>query len=221
MNLTKIHQIEISTECNLRCKYCPHPKLQREKTNMTLATYKKALEFVRYFNKFGNQDEVALTGMGEAILHPDFGLYVSMLRAVTDQKITLSTNGLAFTEDHAEICAMYGVKVFVSAHRPEKAGYAVELARKHGCYDAANGAAMISAFDWAGQVDYFVSAPATVCKYVTEGWGVVLVDGRISSCCIDANGVQIIGDVFESAPDEIDNTGGSLCASCHMVIPDR
>ena len=80
---------------------------------------------------------------------------------------------------------------------------------------------MISAFDWAGQVEWFVSAPKTICKYVTEGWGVILVDGNISTCCIDAHGKQIIGDVFKSKPDEIVNSGGVLCKDCHMTIPNE
>jgi len=68
--LTRIHQIELTSECNLACKYCPHPKMKREKNHMSLETYAKALEHVKYFKQFANQPELSLTGLGEPLMHP-------------------------------------------------------------------------------------------------------------------------------------------------------
>ena len=221
MRLTRIHQLEISSTCNLRCKYCPYPKMQREKTYMGDDVLEKSLEWISYFCRFGRQDELALTGMGEAILHPNFENIAKRCReTVGDKAITMSTNGVAFNEHEAMVCKEYNVRVFVSAHRPEKAGIAVELAKRFGVFEALNGAPMLSAFDWAGQVDWHVTAPKQVCEYVSRGWGVILTNGDISSCCLDAEGQQIIGNVFKDKPEMVDNQGGALCATCHMTIPD-
>lgn len=43
MKLTAIHQIEITSRCNLRCRYCVHPHMGRVKEDMEPATFAKAL----------------------------------------------------------------------------------------------------------------------------------------------------------------------------------
>ena len=68
--LTTIHQIEPTSECNLRCKYCPHPKMLRVKKHMDMFIFEQALDIVRYFVKQGTQGELSLTGVGEPTMHP-------------------------------------------------------------------------------------------------------------------------------------------------------
>lgn len=44
-----IHQIEMTSRCNLRCRYCPSPHLPRPKIDMTEAYYKQSLRWARHF----------------------------------------------------------------------------------------------------------------------------------------------------------------------------
>src|SRR5512147_2788120 len=93
--IREIHEIELSSICNLACRYCPHPKLQREKEHMSWETFERTLEHVAYYVGKGTQTEVSLTGIGEAILHPRFVEAVFRVREVIGRRqITLATNGV-------------------------------------------------------------------------------------------------------------------------------
>jgi len=112
--------------------------------------------------------------------------------------------------------------VFVSLHRPEKAGPAINAAKRHGILADFNPSAATSSFDWAGLIDWEVSAPRTTCEYLRSGWGVVLSDGRVTTCCLDATGAGVVGHVDDEigslalAPWGDEKVG---CAACHMTVP--
>lgn len=220
MNLTQIHQIEVTTRCNLRCKYCPHPKMQRPKEDMAWETYDQALAWVDHFVNKGTQGELSFTGIGESTLHPDFGHMLIKARVMfPDIPIVFSTNGMpSFTEEIASICNRHNIEVMVSVHRPEMAGKAIQLCKKYSILKYINSAFATSAFDWAGDVDWFVSAPAVTCEYLKSGWGVVLFDGKITTCCLDSEDKGVIGHVSDPVT-EIPMSAYSLCETCHMKVP--
>ena len=182
-------------------------------------TFKRALEWATYFENWHTQNELALTGIGEAIMHPQFPEMLALARqALPKNRITISTNGLAFTEELAREIAPLRPEIYVSLHRPEKAGPAIEIAKKYGIFKEFNQSFAVSAFNWAGQLDWFVSAPSKVCAYLAIGWGVVLVDGRITTCCLDASGAGVVGHVN----DKIGSAKikpYSLCEPCHETVP--
>lgn len=222
-----IHQIEISTRCNLRCKYCPHfPVLPRNKEDMSRETFLAAMDLVKYYVRQGTQTELSLTGIGEAMLHPDFVEYATIAREVIgpQRMLTITTNGLLLTEEMAAAIAPLRPAVFVSLHRPEKAGLAIEIAKRYGILAGFNSSFATSAFDWAGaQKNWFVSAPKIPCEYLRAGWAVVLVDGRVATCCLDADGSSTIGTVWHN-PETLllapwKSFRGAGCDSCHMSIP--
>jgi hypothetical protein len=140
--------------------------------------------------------------------------------------ICFSTNGLLLDDEACAYLREHLVAVFVSLHRPEKAGPAINAARRAGILVDTNASAATSSFDWAGLLadKWEVTAASTPCEYLRSGWGVVLADGRITSCCLDATGAGVVGHV----DDEI----GSLsikpwgndkqgCETCHMTVPDE
>ena len=226
--LTAIHQIEVTSRCNLRCVYCPSPKLDkpadegghgRAKIDMAIDTFERALEWAAHFQGAGTQGELSLTGIGEPLLHPEFPEMLRLAReALPDNDLVFSTNGLLLDRAMCEAIAPYRPKVYVSLHRPEKAGPAIELAREYGILSGHNTASVLSSFDWAGQVDWHVSAPSSPCAYLAFGWGVVLSDGRVTTCCLDASGVGVVGHV----DDEIGSLSVKpygLCGDCHMTVP--
>lgn len=221
--IVQIHQIEVTTRCNLRCKYCPHPKMQRPKDDMSWETFEKALKWVRSFLEAGTQRELSFTGIGESTMHPQFPDMLRAARALNaNMPIVFSTNGLpTFTEEIASLCQQLNVGVMVSLHRPEVAGKAIELSKKYGVLKYINTQFADGAFDWAGQVDsWYVSAPKLVCEYLRSGWGVVLQDGKITTCCLDAENKGVIGTV-EDAPGSLWSQPYSLCSACHMQLPKK
>lgn len=219
--ITAIHQIEVTTHCNLRCVYCPSPKLEEHrgtpKTDMALATFERALHWCK---SLPDQGELSITGIGETLLHPQWEELVATAReALPTNFINFSTNGLLLDDNACAHLAEYEVGVFVSLHRPEKAGPAIERAKRWGIYLAENASAAINAMDWAGQLDWHVSAPATTCDWLRRGWGSVLVDGRITTCCLDAAGKGVVGHV-DDEPGSLVIEPYSLCGSCHMQVPE-
>lgn len=230
--LTSIHQCEVTSHCNLRCSYCPSkilPKLRNQPaTHITLATFERALHWCQHFERLGTQGELSLTGIGETLLHPEWRELVRMAReALPRNFICFSTNGLLLDADACSLLAHYKVAVFVSLHRPEKAGPAINAARRAGILVDTNASAATSSFDWAGLLAdrWEVTAPkGNPCAYLQRGWGVVLADGRVTTCCLDATGAGVVGHV--------DDPIGSLsigpwgdekvgCSACHERTPDE
>jgi len=237
--ITSIHQIEISSRCNLRCVYCPSPKLHqpvekggsaRAKEDISTANFCRALAWASHFDELGTQHELALTGIGEALLHPHFVEFLRLSReALPENRITFSTNGILLTETLCEQIAPYRPEVYISLHRPEKAKPAIDIAHRFGLLKAVNASFATLAFDWAGQLDWPSQIPpnSMVCEFLRTGWAVVFADGRITTCCLDAMGGGVVGHV----DDEIGSLGiqpwqttgqdGRVigCASCHLEVP--
>lgn len=215
-----VHQIELTTRCNLRCKYCPSPHLPRPKADMEWGAFEQALELVKHFVRRGTQTELSLTGIGESLLHPRFIEAVAAARAAIGQSrpLVITTNGLLLTEALCRDLAPFQPQVFVSLHRPEKAGPAVEAAKRAGILKGVNASAATSAFDWGGQVKWHISAPRIQCEYLRSGWCVVLQDGRVSTCCLDASGAGSVGTVWDD-PESLKLQPYSLCSTCHMEVP--
>lgn len=221
-----VHQLELSTRCNLKCHYCPHyPELPRPKEDMSDDTFEAALDLVRHFVRQGTQTELSLTGIGEAMLHPNFLNYVERSRHAIgpNRMLTITTNGLLLDEQMANAIAPYRPAVFISLHRPEKAGPAIEIAKRHGIYAGHNNSFATSAFNWAGtQKNWYVSAPKIQCEFLRSGWCVVLVDGRVATCCLDADGSSVVGHVRDD-PETLKlkpwGDAATGCAGCHMSVP--
>lgn len=228
--ITSIHQVEISSRCNLRCVYCPSRNLDkprsegghgRAKIDITDRHYARALEWARHFDRKGTQGELALTGIGEALLHPRFVEYVRLAReALPESPITFSTNGILLTDDLCRRLSPYRPEIFVSLHRPERAKPAIDAARRWGLLKDVNDKFATDAFDWAGQVDWptQIAAGAVTCDYLRKGWSVVLADGRITTCCLDASGDGSVGHV-DDRPGSLSMGPWGLCGPCHMDVP--
>ena len=217
--VTSIKQIEVTTFCNLRCVYCPSPNLPRPYHHMDMEIFKRALVWAKYYLDQGTQDELSLTGIGEGLMHPNIVEMVKLSRETLPyNRIVIATNGILLDDEMAAALAPYSPQMWVSMHRPEVAGPAIEVAKRHGIYGGMNSSFATSALDWAGQVDWFVSAPPTKCEFLRTGWGVVLSEGILTTCCLDATGEGIVGHVNDD-PGTAYMKPYSLCKSCYMETP--
>lgn len=214
--LQAIHQIELTSRCNLACAYCPHPKLERPKEDMTWETFERALLHVAHYVEHGKQFEVSLTGLGEGTLHPDFVPMTARLREVLgpDRLICFGSNGIELTPEMAAELRKINAGIYISLHRPEKASKAVEIAKEAGILLGVNASFVTSAYDWAGQVKWYNSGPRSPCMYLMERRAVILQDGSISTCCWDAHGKNIIGHVNDDI-GSLTTRPFPLCDQCH------
>lgn len=223
MKIQSIHQIEITSRCNLRCRYCVHPTMARWKGDMEEDVWMQTLGWVRRFVADGTQDaELNLCGIGESTMHPRFGeMVIEAREAVGPQRhLVLATNGVGLTEDHALAMRYAQMKVWVSLHRPEKAGPAVELLRRYGVFAGSSSDPSLAAVDWAGQVKWHVSTPVKeVCPWLSRGWAMVASGGAVLTCCFDGSGAEgWLGSVWEDVTG-MESRAYGLCAACHHEVP--
>lgn len=228
--LTEIHQIEITSRCNLRCKYCVHPTMARAKEDMTLKTFGRSLELAITLARSRGikRQELNIAGIGESTLHPDFINILALCLSQTSPRfdVVLATNGLLVTDELAQemrkwvdkFSALGGtLKTWVSLHRPEKAGPAVEALKRVGLLAGISSDPALASVDWAGQLAWPVSTPAKggPCPWIRNGWGFVAANGDVLTCCFDGSGVGKVGTVWDD-PGEMMVKPYELCKACHL-----
>jgi pyruvate formate-lyase activating enzyme-like uncharacterized protein len=216
--IKSIHQIEITSRCNLACPYCVNKDLKRDKVDMDQGTFFQALCWARHFIEQGTQKELNLAGIGESTIHSKFVEYVSLARATvgSNVRLVIASNGLAITEEMAELLRPHNLRVYISMHRPEKAGPAMEILKRSKLLDGYSIDPALAAIDWAGQVDWFTSAEMTRCPFLEEGKVMVMSDGRITTCCLDGSGAGVIGHIREDV-ESLKIKPYSLCKQCHHI----
>lgn len=219
--IREVHELELSSLCNLACKYCPHPTLRRDKANIAWDVFELALRHVQHYVDAGTQGELSLTGIGEAILHPRFGEALYRCREVLgrDRKLTVATNGIAVVDSIARDLAAVNASVYVSLHRPEAATPAMVILARHGAAIWTNHAFVDSSIDWAGQVEWHCSASSHACGYLSYQWAVIRQNGNVDMCCQDAHDLHHIGTVWDE-PGTWAARPIPLCKSCHLKVPE-
>jgi hypothetical protein len=213
-----IHQIEVTSRCNLRCRYCIHPTMARPKVDMDRATFERALSWAARFK----QRSINLAGIGESTMHPEFVDFVALTREALgpDAQIIIATNGLLVTDELAKALKPYDLRVVVSLHRPEKAGPAIEVLKRHGLIAGVSADPSLAATNWAGQVKWHVSTDHLnrECPWVAGGWAIVLSDGRLVPCAFDGNATSVLGTVWDDV-ETLTTAPHGLCASCDQYHP--
>ena len=194
---------------------------------MKWEVFQQALELVGFFVKQGTQSELSLTGIGESLLHPRFVEMVEASRKAIGphRPLVVTTNGIDLTEEVCKAIAPFRPRVFISLHRPERAAHAVHFAKKSEIFAGKNDSFATSSFDWAGTQKNWTeirSAPKIKCDYLGKGWAVVLVDGRVATCCLDATGASTVGTIWDKPESLMLKPWGDEkvgCSKCHMEVP--
>lgn len=218
--LREIHQIEITSRCNLRCVYCPHKKMPRPKVDMSMSDFLVALGWAKHFQEKGTQGEVNLAGIGESTMHPQFVEFLFRAREELGPKQVLlfATNGLLMTEELARAIAPANPRVYVSMHRPEKAGPAVHILRRHGLLQGISNDPALAGSNWAGQVEWDVTVPkGRPCGWVKGGKAFVMADGRISRCAYDSTGIGVYATLADDLT-KFETSPYALCKGCDQDV---
>jgi len=223
--VSALHQIEITSRCTLRCPYCPQSRMAaghegfRKTEDMTRSTFERCLQWADRFVKAGTQMEINLAGIGESTAHPEFVDFVRMAReAFPTIKLTLATNGVGYDRSLVEAVAPYRPAVWVSLHRPDKGGRAIQWWGEAGLLEAISTDPATNANDWAGQVEWFSDTRTVLpCMWLRSGRVMALSDGRLTTCCLDATGAGVVGHVADEI-GKVRVEPYSLCGGCHQEI---
>lgn len=128
-----LFDLELVSACNVVCTFCPRGEMERQARRMDAATFEAVLRFLP-------AGAVAmLSGLGDALLHPDLPDHVARLTA-RGVSTCVITNGVRLTPDRQDDLLAAGIaEIQVSVHaldegtarRVMPVGAAPELVRTH------------------------------------------------------------------------------------------
>jgi hypothetical protein len=219
-----LHQIEISSRCQLGCVYCLQPRLTRPVQDLSRADFEAALRWVKYFRERGTQGEIVLCGTGESTLHPEMVEYVRLARLALGptRRLLLTTNGLLVDDAFVRAVQPYHLRVYVSLHRPELAAEAVHRLGDAGLLEGVSIDPVVNANSWAGQVPWRDVLPLDgsrePCPWRQAGWLFVGSNGVIYPCCY-ANGDMPALASIQDAPHAVTMQATTHCSACWLRAP--
>lgn len=186
---------------------------------MTVEVFIEALKFVHYFSTQGTQKELNLFGVGESLLNPNFVELLKLAHEETPKisPIHLNSNGKLITPELIEEFDKYLDQLDLTAHNARDTITAYKMARGHNFKLGMSIDFLTQPNNWAGQVDWFESEKFYPCPWLRDGQAWIMSNGDISTCCFDAFGKGIIGNVFDSQPWELEVNPFSLCETCHQT----
>lgn len=216
--IESVSQVEITSRCSLRCHYCPQPFLKRPKADMSDDVFDRVCYWLGEFQ----QKLVHLHHFGESTMHPKF---IAMVDRISDivPEVAVSSNGVGVTREM--IAALKGAglsRIALSIHRPEVVSKVEDWCIDVGlAYEWASGP-LSAKHNWAGQVEGRNSAWAETfeCHFLRDQACVILQDGRVANCCIDAEGVSSEITVFDDLRS-YELKPFALCGPCHHQVPAK
>ncbi len=225
MKISTINSIEISSLCNLKCQYCPASaqKEYRDVGLMDMETFKRAIIWVQYFADRGTQLELNLFGVGEPLLNPQIAEFVRIARVHVpmSREVHLNTNGIFMTREMGLKLKDAGISsIDITGHDPYHSAKTIRILRDLGIPGQLSIDPIVRPNDWAGQVDWFESEFRYDCPWIYRGQVMVMSDGSVTVCCIDAFAKGVLGSVKDDLA-ELEVEAFELCKSCHHDVPER
>lgn len=233
MKISTINSIEVSSICDRKCPYCPakDQHLHRKTGLMTMETFEKALSWVLHFSRKGTQQELNLFGVGEPTINPLLPQMIERARKVLPlrQALHINTNGHWIDTETTEITEKEegyarglrraGIShIDITGHDPFKTAKMIRIFRQVGIPGTLSFDYITAPNNWAGQVDWFSPEyEAGPCPWITRGQAMIMSDGKVTRCCIDAFGRGILGTVDDDLA-KMDVTAFGLCETCHHEV---
>jgi len=228
----KLHSIELTNACNLKCGYCPNKEdVKYPKGFLKLSHYLKALDTLE-IDSVGHC--IGLSVCGEPLLHPEVCEYVKIARKYGN-RAELHTNATLLTEGLFKGLVNSGLnKIEISIHTKDgyenfKKAYDVNellgkpievLGQVLSCNEE-------KVMDWASKNskhypvlchpthNWTSDEPhkANSCRFITGDLCCMKWDGSVVACCFDFQGDAVIGhiDNFAEIKHEPEY---ALCTTC-------
>lgn len=228
MKLQTITTIELSSLCNLKCKYCIN-RLMVEKGRtpgiMSNEVFNLSLIWLDKLVKQGTQREVNLNGNGESLLDPNIVERIGRAKAVMgDLPVMFCTNGILITRELGIAMKDAGLdRLDVSVHDAFHARRCADILTNIGMNGTISDGAIKLSHNWAGQLEpenrvkIRYSIP---CQPLILGMGYINSDGDLSPCCYDYQNLGKFGTVHDLDLLEKDIKPFRLCEECHQIIPE-
>jgi len=229
ITLQTITTIELSSYCNLECKYCINRLIkdtpERQQGLMTDKVFDKTCELLQRLCDQGTQREVNLNGNGESLLDYKLLDRIPIIREIVgDRHIGLSTNGVLVTKQMAIDLKESGItQLDISPHSPYHARKAAHNMFNTGMKNGiVSMGCIVMSHNWAGQLEPEHQINCLLnnhCEPLIEGRGYVLNEGNITPCCYDYRNLGVYGTVFDDDILERPIKPYELCHTCHQQIP--
>lgn len=220
-----IYQVELTSFCDMKCSYCPHPTMKRGKGHMSEETLAKCIEHT----KQRGYTRLVVHHFGEPLLHPKLKDRLEQI-AASGLDIQFSTNGLLLEK---KLPILLGIKapiaITLSMHQwasQHPSSYFAALAQWRARVIGTN-ITFLKAFNvdetsqnyrfhrWSMgddiPWDYY-----NHCFFLKDNWGVVMWNGDIVSCCVDAEGESVVGNIHDPNSFMAENKAWRGCDTCDI-----
>jgi hypothetical protein len=229
VKITTINTIELSSLCDNDCEYCPAQAQRghREVGLMSKEVFEQSIKWVKHYCGQNTQLELNLFGVGEPTLNPNIAEFIEYARHELPfrQNIHLNTNGNRMSLELAEQLKLAGVTAIdITAHNAKAAAKTIRFFKKVGIGGRVSLDFITNPNNWAGQVDWFAPdyhktpVPENICPWLGRGQIMVMSDGSLTNCCIDAFAQGVFGTIFDDLT-KFDIDEMPLCKKCHHITP--
>ena len=187
-----------------------------------METFERAIAWVAYFSGKGTQRELNLFGVGEPTLNPKLPEMIKIARENLSVKcpVHTNTNGKLMTKELAIKLKQAGINhIDITGHNARDTAKCIRIFREVGIDGKLSVDYMTQPNNWAGQVDWFVPNYEYPCPWLHNGQVMVMWNGDITRCCIDAFATGVIGNVYDNRLDQLEVTPFRLCQDCHSTVP--
>lgn len=226
ITLKTFSTIELSSLCNLECRYCVNRLIgpDRKRGIMSEQTFNLSLVWLEILCDRGTQKEVNLNGNGESCLDMDLPNRIRRVKDVMgDRTVMMCTNGINMTMDLAKKMKDAGLdRCDLSIHDAYHCRRTWNIFRKIGMSSVVNGGLIVSSHNWAGQLESENQVDINFknqCDPLIEGRGYIQMEGNVTPCCYDYRDLGVFGDVRNDHLLEMPIRPYSLCPDCHQEIP--
>lgn len=181
---------------------------------MSDAVFDRVLEL----HKRLGQRRIVLHNFGDPLMHPGI---VDLVRRASAQVelVGMSTNGVTFTYELAVELKKAGITHIVFSRHTSHAEHAAEIAKQLAIPCIVRGDFN---HDWAGTSkrhktlfdSEFSTEGELSCAFLLQPMAVVLWNGDVNVCCMDTEGLGVVGNVMD--PDILDRNLHpiELCEKC-------
>lgn len=226
MSKFRIYQVELSSVCNLKCSYCPHPRMQRPQGYMSSDVLDACIAWIRSTGG----DRIVLHHFGEPLMHPHFPDRLKQC-AESGLQIQFSTNGVLLDKMWNEMLASDApLDVMLSIHLWYDESPRMYARALHEFIDRAEGTNIniLPAYNYK-QGEYSIHEWATgrhskwnvrQCPFIRCNLAVVLWNGDIASCCVDHEGITAQLNIM-SDHDKIAQRVTSVWSACETCDVGR